>query len=35
MASLYEKPFRALMHDMVRDTDLKPDTVISRDRTNK
>src|SRR5690554_59021 len=32
MASLYDKPVRALMHDMVRDIDLKPDTVISRDR---
>lgn len=32
MASLYDKPVRALMHDMVRDIDLKPHTVISRDR---
>ncbi|HBQ39016.1 MAG TPA: DUF91 domain-containing protein [Halieaceae bacterium] len=32
MASLYDKPVRALMHDMVCDIDLKPDTVISRDR---
>ncbi|MDR9497895.1 MAG: endonuclease NucS [Hydrogenovibrio sp.] len=32
MASLYDKPVRALMHDMVRDINLKPDFVISRDR---
>lgn len=32
MASLYDKPVRVLMHDMVRYLELKPDTVISRDR---
>ena len=32
MASLYDKPVRALMHDLVRDIDLKPDILISRDR---
>ncbi|MBL3558552.1 MULTISPECIES: endonuclease NucS domain-containing protein [Marinobacter] len=32
MAPLYEKPVRALMHDMVQDIQLKPDAVISRDR---
>jgi hypothetical protein len=32
MASLYDKPVRALMHDMVHDIGLKPDIVISRDR---
>lgn len=32
MTSLYDKPVRSLMHDLVRDIDLKPDTVISRDR---
>jgi hypothetical protein len=32
MASLYDNPVRVLMHDMVRYLELKPDTVISRDR---
>lgn len=32
MASLYNKPVRTLMHDMVRDIGLKPDTIIARDR---
>ncbi|MDS1311204.1 endonuclease NucS domain-containing protein [Marinobacter xiaoshiensis] len=32
MASLYDKPVRSLMHDMVHDIELKPDAVISRDR---
>lgn len=32
MASLYDKPVRTLMHDMVRDVALNPDTIISRER---
>lgn len=32
MASLYDKPVRTLMHDMVRDIGLQPDAVVSRDR---
>ena len=31
MASLYDKPVRTLMHDMVRDLSLTSDAVISRD----
>lgn len=32
MASLYDKPVRALMHDMVCDIKLSPDTIVSRDQ---
>lgn len=32
MASLYDKPVRALMHDMVSDMGLQPGSVFSRDR---
>ncbi|WP_372986723.1 endonuclease NucS domain-containing protein [Marinobacter sp.] len=32
MASLYDKPVRTLMHDMVHEIGLTPDTVLSRDR---
>lgn len=31
MASIYNKPVRALMHDMVREINMKPDTLISRE----
>lgn len=32
MASVYDRPVRELMHDMVRDIGLQPDTVIPRNR---
>lgn len=32
MASLYDKPVRVLMHDMVKDINLKPDAVVTRDK---
>lgn len=32
MGSLYEKPVRTLMHDVVREVGLKPGAVVSRDR---